>query len=61
MNRFERTENLIGAESLKLLKSKSIIIFGIGGVGSFVAESAARCGIGKIALVDKYKPSADCS
>lgn len=53
MNRFERTENLIGAESLKLLKSKSIIIFGIGGVGSFVAESAARCGIGKIALVDK--------
>ena len=53
MNRFERTENLIGAESLRLLKSKSIIIFGLGGVGSFVAEAAARCGIGKIALVDK--------
>ena len=53
MNRFERTENLIGAENLHLLKSKSVIIFGLGGVGSFVAEAAARCGIGKIALVDK--------
>ena len=53
MNRFERTENLIGAEKLKILKSKSIIIFGIGGVGSFVSEAAARSGIGKIALVDK--------
>lgn len=53
MNRFERTENLIGKENSELLKSKSIIIFGLGGVGSFVAEAAARCGVGKIALVDK--------
>ena len=52
MNRFERTQNLIGKDSLEKLKSKNIIIFGIGGVGSFVSEAAARCGIGKIALVD---------
>ena len=52
MDRFERTQNLIGTDSLKKLKSKSIIIFGIGGVGSFAAEAAARCGIGKITLVD---------
>lgn len=52
MDRFERTKNLIGADNLRLLHSKKIIIFGIGGVGSFAAEAAARCGIGSIALVD---------
>ena len=53
MDRFERTELLIGKDSLELLKQKSVIIFGVGGVGSFVAEALARCGVGKIALVDK--------
>jgi tRNA A37 threonylcarbamoyladenosine dehydratase len=52
MDRFERTQNLIGKDNLEKLKGKSIIIFGIGGVGSFVCEAIARCGIGKIALVD---------
>lgn len=52
MDRFERTELLIGKEDLEILKQKSIIIFGVGGVGSYAAESAARCGIGKITLVD---------
>ena len=53
MDRFERTKLLIGEENLKTLKSTRIIIFGVGGVGSFVAEASARCGIGEIALVDK--------
>ena len=52
MDRFERTQNLIGKDNLEKLKEKSLIIFGIGGVGSFVCEALARCGIGKIALVD---------
>lgn len=52
MSIFERTENLIGKDNLELLKGKSIIIFGIGGVGSFAAEAAARSGIGNITLVD---------
>lgn len=53
MDRFERTELLIGKDNLEMLTKKSVIIFGVGGVGSFVAEALARCGIGKIALVDK--------
>lgn len=52
MDRFERTQNLIGRDSLEKLKGKSIIVFGIGGVGSFACEALARCGIGKITLVD---------
>lgn len=53
MKRFERTELLIGKENLEKLKKANIIIFGVGGVGSYVAEAAARCGIGRITLVDK--------
>lgn len=53
MDRFERTELLIGEDNLELLKHKSVIVFGVGGVGSFAAEALARCGIGRIALVDK--------
>lgn len=53
MSIFERTELLIGKENLELLKEKNVIIFGVGGVGSFVAEALARCGIGRISLVDK--------
>ena len=52
MDRFERTQNLIGIDNLEKLKKKSVIVFGIGGVGSFASEALARCGIGKIALVD---------
>ncbi|MDD6736431.1 MAG: tRNA threonylcarbamoyladenosine dehydratase [Clostridiales bacterium] len=52
MNRFIRTEILIGADSLTAVKNANIIVFGVGGVGSFVCEALARCGVGKIALVD---------
>lgn len=50
---FSRTERLIGAEALKRLKNANIIIFGLGGVGSYVAEALARCGVGKMTVVDK--------
>ncbi len=53
MNEFSRTERLIGKENLEKLKNKNIIIFGLGGVGSYVAEALARCGIGKMTVVDK--------
>lgn len=53
MNEFSRTERLIGKESLKKLQQSNIIIFGLGGVGSYVAEALARCGIGKMTVVDK--------
>lgn len=51
--RFSRTALLIGEDSFAKLKEKNIAIFGIGGVGSYVAEALARCGIGHFTLVDK--------
>ena len=47
-----RIELLIGKEKLKQLKKKHVLICGVGGVGSFVAESLSRSGIGKLTLVD---------
>lgn len=51
-NRFERTELLIGAEGLEKLKNSHIALFGVGGVGGYVAEILARSGVGKIDLID---------
>lgn len=51
-NIYSRTETLIGKDSLNILKNSKVIVFGIGGVGSFTVESLCRCGIGEISLVD---------
>ena len=50
--RFQRLQALIGADKLSELKSKSVMICGIGGVGSFAAEALVRSGIGHIILID---------
>jgi tRNA A37 threonylcarbamoyladenosine dehydratase len=50
---FQRTELLIGEEGLKKLARAHVAIFGIGGVGGYVAEALARTGIGKFTLVDR--------
>lgn len=50
--RFERQITLIGQDSTETLFNSSVMIFGIGGVGSFAAEAIARCGVGNIILVD---------
>lgn len=47
-----RLETLVGKETLKSLKNKHVLICGVGGVGSFVAEGLARSGIGKLTIVD---------
>lgn len=47
-----RIESLVGKDSMKLLKGKHVLICGVGGVGSFVAEALVRSGIGKLTLVD---------
>ena len=52
MSRFERAELLLGSESIEKLKKAKVIVFGIGGVGSFVCEALARSGVGTITLVD---------
>lgn len=49
---FSRTEMLIGMEGVEALASSSVIVFGIGGVGSYVAEGLARAGVGALTMVD---------
>lgn len=51
-NRFLRNEMLIGKDGQAALRSASVIVFGVGGVGSSAVESLARCGVGAICLVD---------
>ena len=48
----ERTELLIGKESVERLSSRTILIVGLGGVGSFAAEFVARAGIGNLTIID---------
>lgn len=43
---------LLGAEVMKALKEARVIIFGLGGVGSWAAECLARTGVGHLTLVD---------
>lgn len=54
---FSRTELLFGSEAMKKLEKASVIVFGVGGVGSYAVEALARSGIGTIALVDNDKIS----
>ncbi len=51
-NRFSRTEMLIGSPALEILKSSRVAVFGVGGVGGYVAEALARSGVGNIDLID---------
>lgn len=52
LHAFSRTELLLGAEGLARLRDASVCVFGVGGVGSFVAEGLARGGVGHLTLVD---------
>ncbi|MCK5673547.1 MAG: tRNA threonylcarbamoyladenosine dehydratase [Spirochaetales bacterium] len=52
MERFLRTERLIGANNMEILRSKSILIAGLGAVGSYAVEGIARLGIGSISIAD---------
>lgn len=51
-SQFLRSEMILGAESTEKLKNKSVILFGLGGVGSYTAEALARAGIGRLTIVD---------
>lgn len=53
MERFYRSELLIGKEGIEKLNNAKVAVFGIGGVGSYVVEALARSGIGNIIIVDK--------
>lgn len=52
VNQFDRTESLIGTESLEKLSKTTVAVFGIGGVGGYVVEALSRCGIGNLVLID---------
>ncbi len=52
INEFSRTELLLGSEKLNILKNSTVAIFGVGGVGGYVAEALARSGVGHIVLID---------
>ena len=52
LNKFSRTELLIGKENVKKLNKSKVAIFGIGGVGSFVVEGLVRAGVGNFVLID---------
>lgn len=49
---FDRTERLLGEEMMAKLASVRVIIFGVGGVGSWCAEGLIRSGIGHLTMVD---------
>ncbi len=51
-NEFSRTELLLGESNMNKLYASRVIIFGVGGVGGYVAEGLARSGIGSIDIVD---------
>jgi tRNA threonylcarbamoyladenosine dehydratase len=52
LHRFSRTELLVGRGGLDRLRNSSVMICGIGGVGSYAAEALGRAGVGQITLVD---------
>lgn len=52
INEYARTELLLGEEGVSNLKKSSVMVFGVGGVGSHCIEALARSGVGKLILVD---------
>jgi tRNA A37 threonylcarbamoyladenosine dehydratase len=55
LNEFSRTELLLGKDAVNRLKSSSVAVFGVGGVGSYTVEALARSGVGEFALFDNDK------
>lgn len=52
---FNRTERLVGEDILQSLQSKRVIVFGVGGVGSWCVEALVRSGVRHITIVDSDK------
>lgn len=49
---FQRAELLLGSETMELMAQQHVIIFGVGGVGSWCAEALVRTGIRQLTIVD---------
>jgi tRNA A37 threonylcarbamoyladenosine dehydratase len=50
--RFDRLGRLLGDYAVESLMSQRVVVFGVGGVGSFAAEALARSAVGHLMLVD---------
>ena len=50
--RFDRIGELVGDKGMQCLSQTHVLVVGVGGVGSFAAESLVRSGVGKVTLVD---------
>jgi tRNA A37 threonylcarbamoyladenosine dehydratase len=50
--RFDRIGRLLGDQGMDRLLTAHVMVFGIGGVGSFAAESLVRSGVGRVTIVD---------
>ncbi|MBO4559573.1 MAG: tRNA threonylcarbamoyladenosine dehydratase [Lachnospiraceae bacterium] len=55
LNRFSRTELLLGRSAMERLAGCRVAVFGIGGVGGYVCEALARSGVGTFDLIDDDK------
>lgn len=49
---FSRTGLLLGAEAMEKLHNSRVAVFGVGGVGGYAVEALARCGVGRLDLID---------
>lgn len=56
-NVLSRTELLLGEKSMQKLARSSVLVFGLGGVGSYAAEALCRSGVGRIGLADHDRVS----
>lgn len=52
---FERLIALIGEEKFQKIKSKTVVVLGLGGVGSYALEAIVRSGVGHIVIIDADK------
>ncbi len=57
LNQFSRSELIFGKDKMEKIHASRIIIFGLGGVGGYVAEALARSGVGTLDLVDNDRVS----
>ena len=50
--RLNRVELLVGADAMRRIRDARVIVFGVGGVGSWAAEALVRSGISDLTIVD---------
>lgn len=58
LDRFNRVRGLLGDQAMGRLARARVIIFGVGGVGSWTAEALVRSGVGRLTVVDADRVSA---